>query len=215
VMGQPRMVLNKVAYEVGIAYTDEVIGKSFPDCLEEDWGHLINWGDGVQEGLKVDDVYAKGHVIPAIGSVAGGFDIHASNHVYQNAGIYTATIILHKHCWQLNPSGEQKDFNFPSTINVYGRIPLFSFLPHEISATPNQILNLKLTLPSPAPPSNTHVWLEASPSFFVNPPAAVDVPVNATEITFSLQVVPNPKGATTVTAYTDPMDKKEIKVTFQ
>jgi hypothetical protein len=212
-LGAPgTMTLVRTNYEVGVSYQGEVIAKVNYICAATGVGRWINWNDGSPQGVQLG-TNATPYGPYQLFNNGKGWDVYAGDHVFTNASVgqHPVTLGVQETC--RNYGKNPVEVTYPAQVGVWGRIAVRTSVVEPPSAKRSATVNLTVKLYSPAPLSNTRVTIQATPAVFSNLPSFVDVPAQATETSFPLTVSPDaPAGVATITVWSDPTEKHEVKV---
>jgi len=186
-------------FEAGVSYAGEQIAFVTNDCESNNFSNYIEWGDGGNEPLPSN---ARGHTDGANGYVvdAGVYMLPATGHEFAAVRSYPAIITATSQCVG---SGYVARTPFPATIIVYPRIPVHQITPATVALKAGEKALVTIVLTSPAPKSNTRVYLQwtgnglafiAAQQKFIDVPAGlnvVDIEVAAAD-----KKTPSPKTVT-------------------
>jgi hypothetical protein len=170
-------------YEVGVPF-EAPFGNVMTSCYADDWSVAVDWGDG-QGGSAVTRHNAVSGGCGAGSCIyPGTSQVWDTAHIFQNAGDYTAKLVVRVHCWKTPPG--TGPFSSSTPVKVWGRVPVKELKVTPDSAPAGAKVKLTITLGAPAPPSNTRVDLKSSPDVFTDLPRNVTIPSKSTELTILL-----------------------------
>jgi hypothetical protein len=173
------IVLSRVNFEVGMTY--EPLGKVTLGCAAKDFSQTIDWDDDTPIEMLSDNARPEPGLL-----IQPGTYVVFSTHRYASTGTYTVTSNLSVQCAGANRlEGAEDKF----VAHVFGQVPLSSFTAPR-SVRRGDLMELRLTLAAPAPPSQTRIFLKNdSPDAFLQHsfPQFVNVPANLDHVVFKLR----------------------------
>lgn len=169
---QHSLTLSRVNFEVAVRY--EAVANVTIGCVAKDFNATADWGDGTpSEILSYNPRRGPGEVIPP-----GTYPVF-STHRYTGSGRYTVTTTLWVRC---SGAAESARSQQKSDVQIFDRVPLATFTTSHKAVSRGGMIELHLTLASPAPPSQTRILIDTdSPEVLLGHPFPrfIDFPANS------------------------------------